>query len=147
MDKYLLFGRLLQVRVVPKELVRENMFAGAGRRARRKAPRNRMEGKWLERGVGREEWEGRVERERRRRVEMAEKLAALGYEFEMPEVRGVEDVAIKANGAEGGDVEVEVLTEDVQSAGDVVSVLEEVTKKRPAHGKKETKKKVKKVKT
>ena len=35
MDKYLLFGHLLQVRSVPRELVRENMFAGSGRKGRR----------------------------------------------------------------------------------------------------------------
>lgn len=159
MDKYLLFGHLLQVRGVARENVGENMFGGSGRKARRRAPRNRMEGRRLERGAGREEWERRVEREVRRRSEKGEKLKELGYEFDMPAVKGVEDVPVK-----GKEVEREVSSGEKESEGEVklltdgdnvkegeemnaVVVEEKVTKKRAASGKTETKKKVKKTKT
>jgi nucleolar protein 15 len=104
----------------------------------------------------RDEWGVRVEREQRKRVEKAEKLREVGYEFSMPVMRGVEDVAVKVREVEGGEVEgegegVKVLAngEDAEKGGSngVTVVEEKVTKKRPAHGKTETKKKVKKIKT
>ena len=133
MDKYLLAGHLLQVRHVPRELVRENLFEGAGRKGWRRAPRNRFEGRRLERGMGRGEWEGRVERERVRRGERQGKLEALGYDFPMPSVKGVEDVAVKVK-------EVEVLTSGDVGRKEVTVAEEKVTEKRPVDGKTEGKK-------
>ena len=154
MDKYLLAGRLLQVRNVPRELVRENCFAGSGRKGRKRAPRNRMEGRRLARGMEKSVWEGRVERERARRVEKGGKLAELGYQFDMPGVRGVEDVPVKVQAGEvvgGAEAEagegVKLLTNGDVEAQESTVTEEKVTKKRPASEKTETKKKVKKVKT
>ena len=156
MDKYLLFGHILQVRAVPRESVRENMFAGSGRRARRKAPRNRMEGRMLEKGVSREAWTTRLEREQERRRKKSEALRELGYEFDMPALKGVEDVPLKVKDAEAGAEQdgdeggVELVTsgaDDEEAEGNGVVVTEEkVTKKSAASGKTEVRKKVKKVK-
>ena len=171
MDKYLLFGHLLQVRRVPREQVREGMWK-VGRR-RRPAPRNRMERGRLRRGASREVWEGRVEREVQRRKAKGEKLREMGYEFEMPGVRSVGEVPVKVKevvevgGDAGNDRDVDAVqdneaaarpemeetetetTQIVQAEPETVEVTEEnVTKKRPAVRKPQTTKKVvKKVKT
>ena len=126
---------------------------GLGGRDGERAPRNRMEGRRLGRGMGREDWGLRVERERKRREEKEGKLRELGYEFEMPGVRGVEDVPFKVKAVEEtvGGAEIVEAEEGVKvlTSGDAetkdVTVMETVTKKRPAQGK--TEKKVKKVKT
>jgi len=94
MDKYLLFNHILQVRTVPQEQVNEKMFKGSGRR-KKPAPRNRLEGARLRRGMVREDWDKRVERETARRAEKAEKLKELGYDFDMPGLKSTSDVAVK----------------------------------------------------
>ncbi|KAK5127501.1 hypothetical protein LTR85_006840 [Meristemomyces frigidus] len=94
MDKYLLFSHILQVRTVPREQVKDNMWKSAGRR-KKPAPRNRLEGSKLKRGMVREDWDKKVEREARLRAEKAEKLKELGYEFEMPALKSASDVPTK----------------------------------------------------
>ena len=163
MDKYLLFGHLLQVRVVPAEQLkgREGMWRGEGRRGWNVRPRNKIEGGRLRRGASRGVWEGRVEREVARREAKAEKLREMGYEFEMPAVKGVGEVPLKGKQTEEG-VEgeggVKLLengettapaVDAVQAEADGIKVAteEKVTKKRPAHGTTQVKKVVKKVRT
>jgi hypothetical protein len=105
-----------------------------------------MEGRRLERGMVRGEWEARVERERVKRKEKEGVLAAMGYDFEMPSVKGVEDVAVKVAGVGGAEAEdVKVLTNG-DAGTKYVTVTEKVTKKRAADAKTEAKK-VKKIKT
>ena len=99
MDKYLLFNHILQVRRVPSEQVKEGMFKGADRR-KKVMPRNRIEGGKLRRGMVRDAWEKRVDKENKRRSEKAEKLRELGYEFEMPVVKTVSDVPVQAKAIE-----------------------------------------------
>lgn len=95
MDKYLMFGRILQVRVVPPGQIEGDVWKGSGKR-KKPAPRNRLEGGLLKRGAVREDWEMRVEREGTKRAAKKEKMAELGYEFEMPVLKGVESVPVKA---------------------------------------------------
>ncbi|KAK3075287.1 nucleolar protein [Teratosphaeriaceae sp. CCFEE 6253] len=102
MDKYLLFGHIMQVRTVPREQVKENIWDGTGRR-KKPAPRNRLEGGRLKRGMVREDWEKRIERESKKRVEKAEQLKDMGYEFDMPEVKLVSEVPVKPKTIENGD--------------------------------------------
>ena len=156
MDKYLLFNHILQVARVPREQVKEEWFKGSGRRNKKPPPRNRMEGTKLRQGATREEWEKRVEKENERRTKKAEKLKEMGYEFEMPVVRSVDEVPIKvkvalledatdsAEEAEAPVVE-EAQTEAKVANGDEV-VEKPATEKRSASGKTATKKAVKKVK-
>ncbi|KAK0286791.1 nucleolar protein [Friedmanniomyces endolithicus] len=118
MDKYLLFGHIMQVRGVPREQVKENMWDGTGRR-KKPAPRNKMEGSALKRGKVREQWEKKIELEGEKRVEKAEKLREMGYEFQMPELTAVSEVPVKPKVIEG-DAAV-----DVTGVPDPVEEMEE----------------------
>lgn len=95
MDKYLLFGHILQVRTVPSDQVKEGMWRTKGREGKRPPPRNRMEGNWLKKGLTREGWEKRIEREVKKREEKREKLKELGYEFDMPALKSVATVPVQ----------------------------------------------------
>lgn len=94
MDNYLLFGHILKVKVVDaekgKELVEKGLWKGEGRRWKR-IPHAGIE-RGLMKSAGREQWEGRVRKERRRRAGKADKLRKLGYEFDMPKLRSVRSV-------------------------------------------------------
>ncbi|MCJ1225456.1 hypothetical protein MMC12_002105 [Toensbergia leucococca] len=94
MNNYLLFGHILKCRVVPREQVHEKLWIGANRRFKA-VPWARIEGRKLERGLGREGWERRVEGERKRRVEMGERLKGIGYVFEGGGLKGVEAVPVR----------------------------------------------------
>lgn len=162
MDKYLLFRHILQVRRVPAEQVKEGMFGGMKGRYKKPAPRNRFEARKLKEGATRDVWEKRVEMERRRRAEKMEALRELGYEFDMPAVRSVDDVPIRQSVSdeatagvevddgvkllENGDTVVEAAETGQVDPQEEVVVEEPTTKKRPASGKMQTKKVVKKVK-
>lgn len=156
MDKYLLFGHLLQVRRVPREQVNEGLFQGSGRR-KKPAPMNRLEGSKLKRGATREEWEKRVEKENMKRTQKAEKLKEMGYDFDMPVAKSVAEVPVKAK-ATGEAVEsghrllleqdegVKVDAVEASNPSAPVVFNKAITKKRTASGKTEVKKAVKKVK-
>lgn len=88
MDNYLLFGHILKCKVVPKAQVHENLFKGANQRFK-KVPWNRIAGKKLEKPKTEAAWESKVQREKNKRAKNAEKLKALGYDFEMPDLKSV----------------------------------------------------------
>ncbi|KAK5755283.1 nucleolar protein [Elasticomyces elasticus] len=167
MDKYLLFGHIMQVRIVPQEQVKENMWKGTGRR-KKPAPRNRLEGSALKRGKVREDWEKKIEAEEKKRAAKAEQLKEMGYEFEMPAVKAVGDVPVKPKAIEDVNVPeaedekklsaAEVLKEVLMGERPVESVpaaeaetiveeVKKVSKKRASIDGKTTTKKAKKVKT
>ena len=123
-------------------------------------PRNKIEGSKLRRGKSREEWDGKVQKEERRRNAKGKTLESMGYVFEMPGLKGVDGVPRKegivldaAGGAEaeGPEEVVEVATVTEKGEGEQEIAKEKKTsKKRAAEGKpkvKEAKKAVKKVKT
>jgi len=85
MDAYLLFGHILRCKLVPKLQQHENLFKGANRRFS-KVPWNKMEGRKLERPRTETAWGKRVEKEEERRASRAEKLKALGYEYDVPKM-------------------------------------------------------------
>ncbi|PNS14144.1 hypothetical protein CAC42_6657 [Sphaceloma murrayae] len=119
MDKYLMFGHILQVRRLRDEEIHPELWKGAGRRFKA-MPRGQVEAGLLRRGTGREGWEKRVKKEEKRRKGRAAKLAELGYEFEMPELRKVESVPVQ---------EVEKITvgeEDVPDTAGPAEVVEAV---------------------
>lgn len=94
MDKYLLFGHVLQCKRIPAEQVKDEMWKGPkGAKNGKVRPRNRIEGSRLRKGTDREGWERRVTREGQRRQEKQEKLEEMGYEFDMPAVKRVDTVA------------------------------------------------------
>jgi nucleolar protein 15 len=101
MNNYLLFQRILQVRVVPSSQIHEDLWKGAGKRFNKPAPRNAMFRKELEHGTERKHWENRVEKEEKKRLGKAEKAKSVfGYEFEAPKVRTVESVPVRAKAVE-----------------------------------------------
>ena len=95
MDNYLLFGHILKVKVVPDAQVSANLWKGANRRFK-KVPWNKMEGRRLALAKPEDAWEKQTERERGRRDKKAEKLKAIGYEFEAPKLKSAKGVAKKA---------------------------------------------------
>lgn len=104
MDNYLLFGHILKCKVVPKAQVHENLFKGANQRFK-KVPWNRMAGKKLEKPKTEAAWESKIQREKNKRAKNAEKLKALGYEFEAPELKSAPAPGAKGEGDEKKDEE------------------------------------------
>ncbi|KAI5359855.1 putative RNA recognition motif domain, nucleotide-binding alpha-beta plait domain superfamily [Septoria linicola] len=95
MDKYLMFGHILQCKRVPADQVKEGIWKGvkAVKGNGKARPRNRIEGSRLKKGTDQAGWEKRITRESERRKEKAAKLAELGYDFDMPDVKPVGDVS------------------------------------------------------
>ncbi|KAI4273186.1 MAG: hypothetical protein LQ337_004813 [Flavoplaca oasis] len=130
MDNYLMFGHILKCKVVPPGDVHENLWKGANKRFK-KVPWSKMEGKKMERKVGREEWGKRVENERKRRVKKKEALKSIGYEFEPPKLKGPEDVPVREGGEkamEGGAATTEEKTIVTTDGGDGTMVISEEVK-------------------
>jgi len=102
MDKYLLFGHILQCRVIPSAQVHPDLFKGANRRFKA-IPRSKIAASELKHGAERAVWEKRVEREEARRQRKNKKLQeALGYTFDAPTLKSVDavpksDLAIEAS--------------------------------------------------
>ena len=127
MNKYLMFGHILQVAVIPPAQVHEKLFVGANKRFR-PMPRNKMEGKRLNEGANRELWTKRIETEKQRRQSKKEKMQDYGYEFEFPELRDVANVPVKETSvanADGGESTKD--NEQPNTVNDVEIVEEEQT--------------------
>ncbi|RDW60809.1 hypothetical protein BP6252_12192 [Coleophoma cylindrospora] len=86
MDNYLLFNHILKVKVVPDEQLPANLFKGANKRFK-KVPWNKIAGRKLAQGASETTWNKRVEKENKRRESKADKLKAIGYEFEAPQLK------------------------------------------------------------
>ena len=94
MDNYLMFGRILKCKVIAKEQVHESLWKGANKRFNA-VPWNKIHGRKFEMGLGREQWAGRIEGEKKRRASKKEKTKEIGYEFEAGELKGVDEVPVK----------------------------------------------------
>lgn len=93
MNNYLLFGHILKCSLIPADQVHEDLFKGAGERFK-VDPRNKKAGLQMERGVERAQWEKRVEKENKRRVDKNKALKEdFGYEYAAPAVKSVSDVS------------------------------------------------------
>ncbi|KAH6656751.1 hypothetical protein BKA67DRAFT_552949 [Truncatella angustata] len=86
MNNYLLFGHLLKCRTVPESQIHDDLFKGAGKRYKA-IPSNKIEGNKLKKPLSEGKWASKIEKENKKRAEKAEKLKALGYEFEAPELK------------------------------------------------------------
>lgn len=135
MNNYLMFGHILKCSVVPREQVHESLWKGANKRFK-PVPWNKIEGRKLEMGVGREQWVGRLEGENKRRASKNEKTKEIGYEFEARDLKGVDQVPVRdaAQQVENGEkVEEEkslVTAGGEDGSGAVIVVSEEVKTKR-----------------
>lgn len=94
MNNYLMFGHILKTNFVTKEQLHEDIWKGADKRFK-KVPWNKIEGRKLSAGVGREEWSKRIERESDKRAKKGEKLKEIGYEFEAAPLKGIDTVPVK----------------------------------------------------
>lgn len=94
MDKYLLFGHILQVRLIAPEEVHKDLFKGANQRFK-VVPRNKMQGRQLRLPQEREVWEKRIAKETKRRKQKEEKLKMLGYEFSGPKLTSTETIPFR----------------------------------------------------
>ncbi|KAJ5570421.1 uncharacterized protein N7459_009851 [Penicillium hispanicum] len=94
MDNYLMYSHILKCKFVPQEQLHPEIWKGANRRFKR-TPWNRIEKKRLEKGKTREKWSKRIDQEQRKRQAKVDKLKALGYEIDLPQLRGVEDVPVQ----------------------------------------------------
>ncbi|KAK3304570.1 uncharacterized protein B0T15DRAFT_536962 [Chaetomium strumarium] len=146
MDKYLLFGHILTAKVVPPSQVHPNLFKGANRRFK-VVPWNKMAGRQLERPLSESQWQVKISKEEQRRAARAEKLKAMGYEFEPPQLKAAEakpmlengtDEAPKAIEAAPAAEETEPKEEQQAAAPEAVEAKEEATpqKKKGKKGKK-----------
>ncbi|KAK3371713.1 hypothetical protein B0T24DRAFT_530987 [Lasiosphaeria ovina] len=95
MDKYLLFGHILAAKFVAPAQVHPNLFKGSNRRFK-VIPWNKMAGKQLERALPESKWAAKVTKEEKRRAARAEKLKAIGYEFESPKLKAAEAKEVAA---------------------------------------------------
>jgi nucleolar protein 15 len=96
MDKYLLYGHILRCKYVPPEQLHPDLWKGSNRRYK-VIPWNRVERNRLEGGKTRDKWEKKIQQEQRRRSNKAEKLKALGYEFDMPKIKATQEVSLPQN--------------------------------------------------
>ncbi|KAF9887603.1 hypothetical protein FE257_009816 [Aspergillus nanangensis] len=94
MDNYLMYGHILKCKFVPKEQLHPEVWKGANRRFKR-TPWNLIEKKRLNKGKSREQWTERIEREEKKRLAKAEKMKALGYEFDLPQLKSVDEVPVQ----------------------------------------------------
>lgn len=134
MDKYLLFGHILTAKIVPPSQVHPNLFKGANRRFK-VVPWNQMAGRQLERPLSESQWQGRITKEERRRAARAEKLKAMGYDYEPPQLKAPEAKPLLENGAEATPKAIEAVPsadeskdEEMKEAAETEVVKAEETK-------------------
>jgi len=145
MDNYLMFGHILKCKTVPREQIHENLWKGANKRFK-KIPRNRIEGRKLEAAASKESWDKRVKTEEKKRKGKAQKLKAIGYEFDTPTLKTTKDIE-ERDGAklitEGS--EIELTQQDINTReGEVlnpIAVSEDATSKEVKKAAKTSKKK------
>jgi nucleolar protein 15 len=102
MDKYLLFGTLLQVRRISPENVKENLFKGSNTRFK-KIPWGDIQARGLKMPAERELWDRRILREEQRRDKKKAINEEYEYDFEMPDVKKVKDLPSRAARMEAKD--------------------------------------------
>lgn len=133
MDNYLLFGHILKVKSVTDEQLSPDIWKGANKRFK-KVPWNKLEGRSLNQGASEEKWEERITKEQQKRIEKADKLKAIGYDFEIPVIKSAKGVA-KIPEITNGDEEVKVIEEIVAAtepkSEETIKALEAVLDDKP----------------
>ncbi|EGD91469.1 hypothetical protein H112_01274 [Trichophyton rubrum D6] len=93
MQNYLMFGHILKCMYIPTDKVHADMWKGANRRFK-KTPWNQIEKRRLDAGKSREGWSKAISKEKSKRAKKAEKMKALGYEYEIPKLKSVREVPV-----------------------------------------------------
>lgn len=100
MNNYLMFGHILKCHLIPTEQVHPDLFKGAGERFK-VDPRNKKAGLEMERGVERSQWEKRIENENKRRSGKSKQMKEeFGYEYDAPQLKGVNEASKKPSAIE-----------------------------------------------
>ncbi|KAJ0304218.1 hypothetical protein COL5a_005352 [Colletotrichum fioriniae] len=86
MDSYLLFGHILKVKTVPADQLHEDVWKGANKRFK-KIPWHKIAAGEVAKQRTESDWTHKVSKEEKKRLERAEKLKAIGYEFEAPKLK------------------------------------------------------------
>ncbi|OJD31042.1 ribosomal biogenesis protein gar2 [Diplodia corticola] len=140
MDKYLMFGHILQVRYIPAEQVHPELFKGSNKRFKA-APRNKMQGRHLRLGMVREDWDKRIEREEKRRKSKGDKLKEMGYDFEAPAIKSTNKIPKRTEAPAEAEEAPKTLTDKAHDEEDqeVAEAMEAVkkskkSKKRESNG-------------
>ncbi|KAI1418124.1 hypothetical protein F5Y13DRAFT_35802 [Hypoxylon sp. FL1857] len=120
MDNYLLFGRVLKVKVVPKSQVHDDLWKGSNRRFK-KVPWNKMAGNHLKKPLSESTWTQKITKEEQKRSERAKKLLDMGYEFEGPKIKAVGEVGNDTPALEGAEDEA---PKTIEAAPEVAAVEE-----------------------
>lgn len=94
MDKYLLFGHILKCKFAAPEELHPEVWKGANKRFKT-VPWNKIEGRKLELPMGKEGWEKRTEREKKRRERKNEKTKEIGYEYDGAQLKSVNEVPVR----------------------------------------------------
>ncbi|OTA96706.1 hypothetical protein M434DRAFT_392643 [Hypoxylon sp. CO27-5] len=102
MDNYLLFGRVLKVKVVPKSQIHDDLWKGSNRRFK-KVPWNKMAGNHLKKPLSESAWTEKITKEEQKRSERAKKLLDMGYQFEGPKIKSVCEAAVDTPALEGAE--------------------------------------------
>ncbi|KAF2002740.1 hypothetical protein P154DRAFT_462278 [Amniculicola lignicola CBS 123094] len=124
MNNYLLFGHILQCKVIPQAQVHPKLLEGANTRFK-VMPRNKMAGTAMERGAERAQWKNRVNRENKKRSRLGKQLSELmDYEFTAPAVKKVDAVPKKESLIENGDgASEQLLIEEAAAGANVTAVV------------------------
>ncbi|KAH9908104.1 RNA-binding domain-containing protein [Xylariomycetidae sp. FL2044] len=91
MDGYLMFGHILKVKMVPASQIHENLWKGSTNKRFKKVPWNKMAGNRLKKPLPESIWTSKIEKEEEKRRQRAKKLEAIGYDFEAPTLKVIED--------------------------------------------------------
>ncbi|WQF81586.1 Putative RNA recognition motif domain, nucleotide-binding alpha-beta plait domain superfamily [Colletotrichum destructivum] len=86
MDSYLLFGHILKVKTVPRDQLHEDVWKGANKRFK-KIPWSKIAAGEVAKPRTESNWTHKVSREEKKRLERAQKLKEIGYEFEAPKLK------------------------------------------------------------
>ncbi|KAI8960506.1 hypothetical protein F5Y11DRAFT_329796 [Daldinia sp. FL1419] len=130
MDNYLLFGRILKVKVVPKSQVHDDLWKGSNKRFK-KLPLNKMAGNQLKKPLSESTWTQKITKEEHKRNQRAKKLQGMGYEFEGPKIKSVEEAASEPLALEGADSEAPKAIEAAPEANPVEKETEDNSDKSP----------------
>ncbi|KAK6955824.1 hypothetical protein Daesc_003468 [Daldinia eschscholtzii] len=104
MDNYLLFGRILKVKVVPKSQIHDDLWKGSNRRFK-KVPMNKMAGNHLKKPLSESTWTQKITKEEQKRNQRAKKLQEMGYNFEGPKIKSIDEATSEPLAIEGDDSE------------------------------------------
>jgi nucleolar protein 15 len=139
-----MFGHILKCKVIQPDKVHPELFKGANRRFKR-TPWNQIEKRRLEAGKTRDEWSKKIGQEEKKRQVKMQKMKALGYEMEVPKLKGVDEVPVREEQPEieaaGEEKAKEVEAAPVEEAAEPVTADDKPSKEVSKKNKKEKKEK------